>query len=185
MPPPDDPSDPTDTPPGLTARQRAVTRAHQLRATEGLTIAQIADRLGLSPKTIAAYFSDPTGEKRDRYKQKQQGRCEQCGKPTTSTAVKRCRDCREQARQRRWTQQTITDAMLAWHDAHGRLPTSYDWNATAAARRPDALRRLQHGDWPPASSVTDAFGSWPAATRQARRRLAKRLRSTTNRTPAR
>jgi predicted transcriptional regulator len=31
--------------------------------TEGLSIVQIADRLGRSQAKIKAYFSDPTGEK--------------------------------------------------------------------------------------------------------------------------
>src|SRR2546421_3743638 len=43
-------------------RRRAVALARHFRDAEGLSIAQIADRLGRSPATIKAYFYDPTGE---------------------------------------------------------------------------------------------------------------------------
>ena len=42
-------------------RRRAVALARHYREAEGLSIAQIADRLGRSPATIKAYFYDPTG----------------------------------------------------------------------------------------------------------------------------
>ncbi len=44
-------------------RRRDVALARHYRDAEGLSIAQIADRLGRSPATIKAYFYDPTGEK--------------------------------------------------------------------------------------------------------------------------
>jgi DNA-binding NarL/FixJ family response regulator len=44
-------------------RRRAVALACHLRQVEGLSIVQIADRLGRSPATIKAYFYDPAGEK--------------------------------------------------------------------------------------------------------------------------
>ena len=40
-------------------RSRAVTLARHFREAEGLSIAQIATRLGRSPATIKAYFYDP------------------------------------------------------------------------------------------------------------------------------
>jgi AraC-like DNA-binding protein len=43
-------------------RRRAVALAQHDRYEEGLSIAQIAGRLGRSPATIKAYFYDPTGE---------------------------------------------------------------------------------------------------------------------------
>jgi len=44
-------------------RRRAVALARHYRDAEGLSIRQIADRLGRSPATIKAYFYDPTGER--------------------------------------------------------------------------------------------------------------------------
>ena len=41
-------------------RRRAVALASHFREVEGLSIAQIADRLGRSPATIKAYFYDPS-----------------------------------------------------------------------------------------------------------------------------
>ena len=41
-------------------RRRAVALARHFREAEGLSIAQIADRLGRSPATVKAYFYDPS-----------------------------------------------------------------------------------------------------------------------------
>jgi predicted transcriptional regulator len=40
-------------------RRRAVALARHYREFEGLTIQQIADRLGRAPATVKAYFYDP------------------------------------------------------------------------------------------------------------------------------
>jgi DNA-binding NarL/FixJ family response regulator len=40
-------------------RRRAVALARHYREAEGLSIVQIADRLGRSPATVKAYFYDP------------------------------------------------------------------------------------------------------------------------------
>jgi ribosomal protein S14 len=78
----------------LSERQRAVALAKHLREQERLTIAEIADRLGRSPSTVAGYFVDPDGLRNRKYKLKQQGRCQECGGPTSAKAgVKRCRSC--------------------------------------------------------------------------------------------
>jgi hypothetical protein len=51
-------------PPGVydrvSERRRAVALARHFREVEGLSILQIADRLGRSPATIKAYFYDPS-----------------------------------------------------------------------------------------------------------------------------
>jgi len=41
-------------------RRRAVVLARHCRDAEGLSIRQIADRLGRSPATVKAYFYDPS-----------------------------------------------------------------------------------------------------------------------------
>ena len=43
-------------------RHRAVALARHFREAEGLSIAQVADRLGRSPATIKAYFYDPSDD---------------------------------------------------------------------------------------------------------------------------
>jgi hypothetical protein len=53
--------------------------AHHYREFEGLTISQIADRLGRAPATVNAYFYDPTGEKARAVKARYVGMCRGCG----------------------------------------------------------------------------------------------------------
>jgi transcriptional regulator with XRE-family HTH domain len=60
-------------------RRRAVALAQHYREAEGLSIAQIADRLGRSPATVKAYFYDPTGEKARAVKARYVGVCRGCG----------------------------------------------------------------------------------------------------------
>ena len=43
-------------------RRRPVALARHVREAEGLSIAQIAARLGRSPATIKAYFYDPSDD---------------------------------------------------------------------------------------------------------------------------
>ena len=129
-------------------RRRAVALARHYREFEGLSIREIADRLGRSPATVKAYFYDPTGEKARAVKGRYQGVCRGCGAYTQSRngkgdAYAYCKACHPGAIERRWTQERVLAAMRAWRELHGRLPSSYDW--------------------PPASVVSDACGDWPQA----------------------
>ena len=63
-------------------RKRAVILARHYREAEGLTIAQIAQRLGRSPATVKGYFYDPHGEKAKAVKRRYLGVCRGCGAPT-------------------------------------------------------------------------------------------------------
>jgi AraC-like DNA-binding protein len=150
-------------------RRRGVALARHYREAEGLSIVQIADRLGRSPATIKAYFYDPTGEKARAVKARYRGVCRSCGAYTQprngkGDAYAYCKACHPGAIERRWTRERVLDAMRAWRARYGQLPSSYDWSHTHAHRRGgEALERLKDGDWPSPSVVTDVYGSWTAA----------------------
>jgi AraC-like DNA-binding protein len=154
-------------------RRRAVALARHYREAEGLSIAQIAERLGRSPATIKAYFYDPTGEKARAVKARYVGVCRGCGAYTQprngkGDAYAYCKACHPGAIERRWTHDRVLDAMRAWRARYGRLPSSYDWSRTHARRRGgEALERLSGGDWPSASIVTRVFGTWVVARAEA------------------
>jgi AraC-like DNA-binding protein len=150
-------------------RRRAVALARHYREAEGLSVVQIADRLGRSPATIKAYFYDPTGAKARAVKARYQGVCRGCGAYTQprngkGDAYAYCKACHPGAIERRWTRELVLTAMREWRARYGRLPSSYDWSRTQARRRGgEALERLSEGDWPSASVVTGVCGSWRAA----------------------
>src|SRR5690242_19587563 len=98
-------------------RRRGVALAQHFREAEGLSIAQIADRLGRSPATIKAYFYDPTGEKARAVKARYVGLCRGCGAYThprkgKGDAYAYCKRCRPGAIQRKWTRELVITAML-------------------------------------------------------------------------
>ena len=158
-------------------RRRAVALARHYREFEGLSIAQIADRLGRSPATIKAYFYDPTGEKARAVKARYQGVCRGCGAYTQprngkGDAYAYCKACHPGAIERRWPRERVLGAMLAWRVQHGQLPSSYDWSRTHARRRGvEPLERLSTDDWPSAGVVTAAYGSWKAARAAAAKQI--------------
>ena len=153
----------------MAERRRAVALARHFRDAEGLSIDQIAQRLGRSPATIKAYFYDPTGEKARAVKARYAGVCRGCGASTQprngkGDAYAYCKACHPGAIARHWTRERVLEAMGEWLDRYGRLPSSYDWSRTHARRRGgDALRRLGGGHWPPSSVVTSLFGAWAVA----------------------
>ena len=158
-------------------RRRAVALARHYREAEGLSIAQIADRLGRSPATVKAYFYDPTGEKARAVKARYQGVCRGCGAYTQprngkGDAYAFCKACHPGAIEPRWTRERVLDVMCAWERRYGRLPSSYDWSPTHAGRRgAEAVERLSEGDWPSPSVVTNLYGSWMAAREAATRQI--------------
>ena len=144
-------------------RRRAVALARHFREFEGLSIRQIADRLGRSPATVKSYFYDPTGEKAQAVKARYVGVCRGCGAYTqprngNGDAYAYCKACHPGAIERRWTRERVVEAMLDWRSRYARLPSSYDWSRTHARRRGgEAFKRLADGEWPASSVVTRLF----------------------------
>ena len=150
-------------------RRRAVALARHYREAEGLSIAQIAERLGRAPATVKGYFYDPTGDKARAVKARYRGVCRSCGAPTAARdgkgdAYEHCKHCHPGAIAPQRTREWVRAAMGAWRDLYGRPPSSTDWSRTHARRRGgESLRRLQDGDWPSPSTVIDLYGTWSAA----------------------
>ena len=141
-------------------RRRAVALARHYREAEGLSIAQIADRLGRSPATIKAYFYDPTGEKARAVKARYQGVCRGCGAYTQprngkGDAYAYCKACHPGAIERRWTRERVLEAMREWRAlvrpaavvirlvAHARAPAR-GRGARATGRRRVAVSERRH-----------------------------------------
>ncbi len=156
-------------------RRRAAQLARHYREQEGLSIAEIARRLGRAEATIKAYLYDPTGEKAKAVKARYVGVCRGCGAYTQprngkGDAYAYCKACHPGAIERRWTCERVLAAMRDWRELYGQLPTSYDWSRTHARRRGgQRLRRLREGKWPAASVVSSLFGTWATARAQAER----------------
>jgi len=75
-------------------RRKAAALARHYRDEEGLSIAEIARRLGRAEATVKAYFYDPTGEKARGYTDKHRDRCARCGERTAAMkSMTRCRRC--------------------------------------------------------------------------------------------
>src|SRR5205085_7716453 len=66
----------------VTERRRAAQLARHYRDQEGVSIAEIARRLGRAEATIQAYLYDPTGDKARAVKARYRGVCRGCGAPT-------------------------------------------------------------------------------------------------------
>jgi hypothetical protein len=118
-------------------RRRAAQLARHYRDEEGLSIAEIARRLGRAEATIKAYLYDPSGDKARAVKARYQGVCRGCGAYTQprngkGDAYAYCKACHPGAIKRRWTRGDVLDAMLRWRTCYGQLPSSYDWSRTHA-----------------------------------------------------
>lgn len=69
-------------------------------------------------------------------------------------------------REKKWTPETVTSAMLRFRDRYGRSPSATDFNPSAARRAGQdwrADRYYRDGDYPPLASVQVTCGSWSAA----------------------
>jgi hypothetical protein len=143
------------------------------RDSEGLSIAEIAKRLGRKESTVKAYLWDPTGEKARAVKSRYQGACRSCGAPTAARggkgdAYEYCKDCHPGAIARCRSREWVLEGMRDWETRYGRLPSSTDWSVTHARRRGGAaLERVQARDWPAPSTVIGVYWSWAAAVADA------------------
>ena len=150
-------------------RRKAAALARHYRDEEGLSIAEIARRLGRAEATVKAYLYDPTGEKARAVKARYVSVCRGCGAYTQprngkGDAYAYCKACHPGAIARRWSRERLLEAMQDWRNRYGRLPSSYDWSRThARGRGGEALERLAEGAWPAASVVGRTFGSWAVA----------------------
>src|SRR6516162_2447097 len=68
----------------VSERRRAALLARHYRDQEGLTIAEIARRLGRGEGTVKAYLCDPIGDKAREVKARYRGVCRGCGAPTSA-----------------------------------------------------------------------------------------------------
>jgi AraC-like DNA-binding protein len=132
-------------------RRRAVALAQHYREFEGLSIREIATRLGRSPATIKAYFYDPTGAKARAVKARYVGVCRGCGAYTQprngkGDAYAYCKRCHPGAIKRRWTRELVISAMREWRECYGQLPSSYDWSRAHARARGEELSPVQARD---------------------------------------
>ena len=153
----------------VTERRRAARLARHYRDQEGLSIAEIARRLGRAEATVKAYLYDPIGDKARAVKARYRGVCRGCGAPTAprngkDDAYAYCKRCHPGAIAPQWTRERVREAMRAWRARYGAAPSSYDWSRTHARRRGgEALTRLHAEAWPAPSTVTDLYGTWTAA----------------------
>jgi hypothetical protein len=68
----------------VSERRRAAQLARHYRDQEGLTIAEIARRLGRAEATVKAYLYDPIGDKARGVKARYRGVCRGCGASTSA-----------------------------------------------------------------------------------------------------
>jgi hypothetical protein len=70
-------------------RRKAAALARHYRDQEGLSIAEIARKLGWAKSTVKAYLYDPTGEKARTVKRGYRGVCRGCGAYTQPRTMPR------------------------------------------------------------------------------------------------
>ena len=152
-------------------RRRAVALARHYREFEGLSIRQIADRLGRSPATVKAYFYDPTGEKARAVKARYVGRVPRLRRvhPAAQRQGRRLRVLQGlPSRRDRAPLDAASECSRRCSSGDRPLREVADVLRLVAHARSvgvggEALKRLAEGEWPASSVVTRLFGTWAVA----------------------
>lgn len=145
-------------------RLERAAKAAALRE-EGLTQAEIAERLGISRSYAASLLNDPDGSGDRARKTKYDGECVDCGSRTTAAPAQRCAPCAA-LHSRLWTEERIIEALREFARRYDRPPSASDLNpGTARARgfHDRAERFYRDGIYPAASLIVGRFGSFNAA----------------------
>lgn len=148
-------------------RAEKVAQAVTLRA-EGATVVEIAEAIGVAPKTVYAYFNDPDLSRQRARRERYRHPCPSCGEPMDGSGglaarPPRCRRCTNAARS--WSRAAIVAAIQRFVSRYGQVPAATDFAPSAARRRGHewrAARFYRDGDYPAADTVQRAFGSWNA-----------------------
>ncbi len=111
-------------------RAQSVAEASRLRQ-QGLLLREMGEQLGVSPKTVHAWLSDPEGSKARERKQRYRAVCVNCGGPCYRQGpygAWRCETCERAHRHehRKWTKRTVKAALVRWADDLGRPPTAQE-----------------------------------------------------------
>jgi len=114
-------------------RSEAVALIMPLRE-QGMVAREIAEQLGLTRSMVASVLADPDGSKQKKRRERYRGTCIDCGGPTDgscgyASCTLRCAACAAvfQHENRKWTRETIIDAIQRWAAVHGRPPSALDW----------------------------------------------------------
>jgi hypothetical protein len=118
---------------GATPERLALAaRVRELR-DQGLFQREVAEQLGISRSYAAALDTDPEGKQQRARRDSYDGVCVDCGGVTksdgTSRPSARCSACAEalQSADRKWTRETVVDAIQRFAALHGRPPTASEW----------------------------------------------------------
>jgi hypothetical protein len=122
---------------GPTMKRLALAeRVRLMRDDEGLLYRQIVDRLGISYTYAQALYTDPDGSQARARKDRQAGTCIDCESPTSGSngharAPERCALCAQRTahKHKRWTRETVIDAIQRFATIHGHPPTADDWRS--------------------------------------------------------
>jgi hypothetical protein len=128
--------------------EERVAAARRL-AAQGMSQAEIARYLGVSPRTVRSYM--------------RAGDCP-CGTPLASPSATHCRPCAARVRAAsRWTAPEILEAMRRWERETGLQPTVRSWGSRHS---PVSKWHEEYPAWPSSGLVIAQFGSWRAALRR-------------------